>query len=62
MSKFGPFRMKIMEGSLPEYTDTQTRTDFSVPWYTIIATFFYTYTAYLKGHNYHNNFTHLTPN
>ena len=59
VSKFGPIPMKIVAGSSNTHIHTM---DFSIPWYTIIPTYFYTYTAYLpKTQLSCTNFTHLTP-
>ena len=48
VSKFGPIRIEIAAGSLSEpHTHTHIHTDFSVPWYTTIPTYSFSYTAYL---------------
>ena len=57
VSKFGPIWMKIAAGSSSEpHTHTHTDGLFS----TLVH--YYTYTAYLLGHNYHTYLTRLTHN
>ena len=69
-----PFGLKLRPVACRKHTHTYIHTDFSVPWYTIIPTYFYTYTANLPKHTpilslttylprtqlSCTNFTHLT--